>query len=30
MFQLTADMHVNIYFLAVGTIIIMVNKDATP
>ena len=30
MFQLTADMRVNIYFPAVGSIIIMVTKDATP
>jgi len=30
MFQLTADMRVNIYFPAVGSIIIMVTKDVTP
>jgi hypothetical protein len=30
MFQLTTDMRVNIYFPAIGSIIIMVTKDATP
>jgi hypothetical protein len=30
MFQLTADMRVNIYFTAVGSIIIMVTKNTTP
>ena len=30
MFQLTADMRENIYFPGVGSIIIMVTKDATP